>query len=389
MRAKDLEDFRPVALTSILAKCMERVVSYHLKPYISEQLDVLQFAYKSQRGTEDATLTLVDTIASHLQQAKAYVRVLFIDYTSAFNTMQIHLLLERLLVLGVNGGIVHWIKNFLTNRPQRVCARGFKSDIISLNTGAPQGCVLSPLLFSVYTSGIRVQHENYKLYKYADDMALVALLWKDCVHFEYEEQVLKLEKWCEESSLLINVSKTKELILNHSEPLTEIMLCDQTVEIVKTFKYLGIMIDCKLNFSDNVALICKKANQRLFLLRKLKEFCVSKAVLQRVYTGLIESVLGYNITVWFGRVTSANKVKLDRIIRVAGKIIGLKQKSVAQLYQIAVQRKALIITRDTTHPLNHVFELLPSRRRYRTPKATKAIYKQTFVPNAISLLNKR
>lgn len=167
------------------------------------------------------------------------------------------------------------------------------------------------------------------------------------------------------------------------------MLCDQTVEIVKTFKYLGIMIDCKLNFSDNVALICKKANQRLFLLRKLKEFCVSKAVLQRVYTGLIESVLGYNITVWFGRVTSANKVKLDRIIREAGEIIGLKQKSVAHLYQIAVQRKALIITRDTTHPLNHVFELLPSRRHYRTPKAMKAIYKQTFVPNAISLLNKR
>jgi len=116
--------------------------------------------------------------------------------TSAFNTM-IHLLLERLLIFGVNGGIVHWIKNFLTNRPQQVCFRGFESDIMFLNSGAPQGCVLSPLLFSVYTSGIRVQHENYKLYKYADDMALVALLWKGCVHSHYEDKVLELEKWCE------------------------------------------------------------------------------------------------------------------------------------------------------------------------------------------------
>ncbi len=94
---------------------MERVISYHLKPYVSEHLDVLQFAYKPQRGTEDATLTMVDTIATHLQQAKAYARVLFIDYTSAFNTMQIHLLLDHLSVLGVNGVIIHWIKNFLTD----------------------------------------------------------------------------------------------------------------------------------------------------------------------------------------------------------------------------------------------------------------------------------
>ncbi len=123
--AKKFEDFRPVALTSKLAKCMERVISYHLKPYVFEHLGVLQFAYKPQRGTA-ATLTMVDMIAIHLQQAKAYAHVLFIDYTSAFNTMQIHLLLERLLVLGVNRVIIHWIKNVLTDRPQQVCIRGFK-----------------------------------------------------------------------------------------------------------------------------------------------------------------------------------------------------------------------------------------------------------------------
>ncbi len=100
------------------------------------------------------------TIASHLQQAKAYARVLFIDYTSAFNTMQIHLFLERLLVLGVNRVIIHWIKNVLTDGPQQVCVRGVKSDIMFSNTGVPQGCVLSPLLFSIYTNEMQMQSTN-------------------------------------------------------------------------------------------------------------------------------------------------------------------------------------------------------------------------------------
>ncbi len=161
-----------------------------------------------------------------------------------------------------------------------------------------------------------------------------------------------------------------------------------TSEIVKVFKYLGTMIDCKLSFSGNVDFICKKANQRLYLLWKLGEFSVSQGVLQRVYISLIESVLGYNITAWFGRITSVNKVNLNRIIRMASKIIAVKQKSIDQLYDMAVRRKALAISGDTTHPLNYAFKLLPSGRRYRTLKAIKSIYKQTFAQYAISLLNK-
>ncbi len=90
---------------------------------------------------------------------------------------------------------------------------------------------------------MQMQSTNYKLYKYADDMALVALLWKDCIDYEYEEHVLKWEKGCKASSLLRNVGKT-----NPCEPWTEITLCDQPVGIVKVFKYLGIMIDCKIIF---------------------------------------------------------------------------------------------------------------------------------------------
>ena len=91
---------------------MERVVSKHITSSVVDKLDPLQFAYKARRGTEDATLTLINVIAQHLQQSNASARVLFIDFSSAFNTMQTHILIQRLADLSVNGGIIHWERFF-------------------------------------------------------------------------------------------------------------------------------------------------------------------------------------------------------------------------------------------------------------------------------------
>ena len=180
--ATELNDFGHIALTSILCKSMERVVSKHITSSVSCSLDYLQFAYKSNRSTDDATVTLFNIIAKHLQVTNHYARVLFIDFTSAFNTMQIHILLQRLVDLGVNGGIIHWVRDFLSNRPQRVRFSNTVSEEIVLNTGAPQGTILSPLLFSIYTNEFKIHHDHFRLLKYTDDMALVALLKRGNVH---------------------------------------------------------------------------------------------------------------------------------------------------------------------------------------------------------------
>jgi len=167
--ATELKDFRPIALTSILGKCFERVISKYITASISNSLDHLQFAYKIRRGTDDATVTMFHTMAKHLQAPSHLARALFIDFTSAFNSMQIHTLLQRLIDIGVNGGII-------SDRPQQVLVNNNRSDILVLNTGAPQGTILSPLLFSIYTNEFQLDQENFRLFKYADDMALVALL---------------------------------------------------------------------------------------------------------------------------------------------------------------------------------------------------------------------
>ncbi len=75
--------------------------------------DPLQFAYKSNRGTDDAVLTLLYTITKHLTNPKGYARILFVDFNSAFNSMKTHLLLKRLVDLNINQGLVLWIIHFL------------------------------------------------------------------------------------------------------------------------------------------------------------------------------------------------------------------------------------------------------------------------------------
>ncbi len=135
-------------------------------------------------------------------------------------------------------------------------------------------------------------------------------------------------------------------------------------------------------------LSARKQIKRLYLLRKLREFSISQGVLQRVYISLIERVLGYDISAWFGRIISVNKLKLKMITRMASKIIEIKQKSIDQLYDMAVRMKALAISGDTTYSQIYAFELLPSGRHYRTLKAIQVIYKQTFAPYTINLLNK-
>merc|ERR1712082_92101 len=101
--------------------------------------------------------------------------------------------------------------------------------------------------------------------------------------------------WCDKSSLGINVTKTKELVIHQKEPVQSISICGQIVEVVDHFKYLGTYIDSKLNLSENTEHIFKTRNQRLHLLRKLNSFGVSKNIMDTVYKNLIEGILTFNM----------------------------------------------------------------------------------------------
>lgn len=127
--------------------------------------------------------------------------------------------------------------------------------------------------------------------------------------------------------------------------------------------------------------------QCLHLLRKLNSYGVSKEILETVYRSLVENVLTYDIYTWFGNLGAKNRNKLSRIVNMASKIVGKGQRPLADTYVTYVRRKAKYIVSDSIHPRFTEFKKLPSGRRYTAAIATKNIYKKSFIPSAISLLN--
>jgi hypothetical protein len=134
---------------SVAMKCFKRLVMAHINTIIPETLNPLQFAYRPNRSTDDATL--LHTALSHLDKRNTYVRLLFIYYSSAFNTIVPSKLITKLRILGQNTSLCNWILDFLTGCPTGVRVYINTSGTLILNTGAPQGCVLSPLLYSLFT----------------------------------------------------------------------------------------------------------------------------------------------------------------------------------------------------------------------------------------------
>ncbi len=158
-------------------KVFERLLKKHICSSIPATLDPLQFAYRPNRSTDDAISQVLHSSLTHIDSKNGnYVRLLFIDYSSAFNTIVPTKLAVKLSDLGLNTSLCDWIQDFLTARPQVVKVGQFTSNSITLNIGAPQGCVLSPLLYSLYTHDCVSSHSSTSIIKFADDTVVLGLI---------------------------------------------------------------------------------------------------------------------------------------------------------------------------------------------------------------------
>ena len=127
-----------VTLTSVAMKCFERLVMAHINTIIPETLEPLQFAYRPNRSTDDAISIALHTALLHLDKRNTYVRIIFIDYSAAFNTTVPSKLITKLRTLGLNTSLCNWILDFLTGHPQVVRVGNNTSATLILNTVAPQ-----------------------------------------------------------------------------------------------------------------------------------------------------------------------------------------------------------------------------------------------------------
>lgn len=382
-------DYRPVALTPIIMKCFERLVLSHIKSTLPPSLDPYQFAYRAKRSTDDAICSALHPALTHLDKKDSYVRMLFIDFSSAFNTIIPQQLICKLDKLGLSTSLCNWLLDFLSQRPQAVRVGNNISGSITLSTGAPQGCVLSPLLFTLLTHDCTPTHSSNHLVKFADDTTLVGLITNgDETH--YRKEVELLTRWCKDNNLLLNISKTKEIVVSFQKGHTQhppLTIDGTAVERVSSTKFLGVHISDDLSWTTNTASLAKKAHQRLYFLRKLKRASAQPPIMTTFYRGTIESILTSCITVWGGSCTEYNRKALQRIVRTAERIIGVPLPSLQDLYTTRLTRKAITIVKDTSHPAHSLFSLLPSRKRYRSLRSRTTRLTNSFVHQAVRLLN--
>ena len=167
-----MNDLNPVALTSAVMKVCERVVLCKLEKLVKDYIDPLQFAYR-KNSTDDAVFY------SHLEKTGSTVRLMFFDFSSAFNTIQPHLLVQKNVNMKLPSSVISWIFYYLTSRLHYVRLNGLLSSAISTNTGTPQGTVLAPFLFALYTADRRSTDGSCPLVKFADDTKLFGKICND------------------------------------------------------------------------------------------------------------------------------------------------------------------------------------------------------------------
>ncbi len=213
--------------------------------------------------------------------------------------------------------MVSWLMDYLSNRPQYVRMHNCVSQVVMCSSGVPQGMVLAPFLFTFYTSDFQYNSKNCHLQKCSDDSAIVSCIKKHD-ESEYRELLKSFVDWCETNGLRLNASKTKEIVVDFSRyphKVVPVNIQESEIEIVISYKYLGVYFNNKLDWSDNTVQVYKKGQSRIHLLRRLRSFGVCQALLKTFYDSVVSSVILYDVTCWRGGLLEKENKKLNKLIK--------------------------------------------------------------------------
>jgi hypothetical protein len=393
---KDLHNYRPISLVSTFSKIIEKIVLSRLMQHMTQHslLTDKQHGFLKNKSTTTALIDLFEFIVDQIDNEQ-YITAVFLDYSKAFDCLGHELLCNKLEDLGVRGLANKWFKSYLKDRSQIVELQHLQSNQVStyqsspkqMTRGVPQGSVLGPILFILVTNDFPslMQSQNTNTVMYADDTTL--LINNNTANEQSHHIKTAMNtaiQYSKMNDLAINPTKTTQI--HFSTKKDQVPSVSGITEANQT-KFLGIVLDSKLTWTEHIDHLCKKISTGIYVVRRIK-WIAGLAAAKTAYFALVESHIRYGLLVWGG--TSIHN--LNRILLLQKKAV----RTLANLEPRHTCRQAFqdleimtVVSLYILESILYVDKLHPLKNRDFHSYSTRHGYRLNLPIHRTSLLEKK
>ena len=293
-------NYRPISLTCICCKMMERVLVSNILTHLEENslLSSFQHGFRRNLSCESQLIMLWQEVMSSIDR-KNSIDLAFIDFSKAFDKVPHNHLIHKLKSYNLDKCVIEWIRAFLSGRTQRVVIENSYSDEIAVTSGVPQGSVLGPILFLLYINDLP-DRIKCQIRLYADDVVIYTeVMGNTNFNSSLQANLDELSRWCNDWKMAINVDKCAIMRISRQKCAVKprYRLNEIEVRVVRDFKYLGVHISDTCSWQKHIHYITSKANQMLRFIKRNFKGC-SQEVKEAVYMTMVRPLLEYASCVW-------------------------------------------------------------------------------------------
>lgn len=316
----DPGNYRPVSLTCILCKMLESFIRDAIVSHmtVNKLYAQCQHGFRKSRSCITQLLEVMEDFTKMIDRGED-IDIIYLDFKKAFDSVPHYRLLRKMEAYGINGKIYGWVRNFLTNRTQRVKVGQEFSSTANVSSGIPQGSILGPILFTIFINDLP-DNLNSKCKIFADDTKIYNTPENNVI---MQNDINELCEWTEKWNLYFNASKCKVLHIGKTNPKYKYIIKNKENEIEITNVYeekdLGVTFDTDFLFDQHIANIINKANQRIGIIKRTFH-CLDKDIFLQLYKSLVRPILEYGNIIWFPRL-KRQSADIERVQRRATKLI--------------------------------------------------------------------